>query len=480
MWVLWLICTLLLIVAVVLLIRPLFKTYSDSELRQNQKQANRRKELNIELYEQKKAQIELDYANELLDDEGKTQAHNEIEHSLIQDANVSSSAELMQLSKANARILAVVFLVFIPVFAIVTYAFIMPKNFDQVVLGKQPAKSPSSAQQAPDINSMVVSLEKKLQANPDNVQGWNMLGRSYVVMKRFTDAIGAYEKALEVNKTAQEKISGLEINYVEALMQTGIKQNYQKAQNMLQVLLAANPNNGDALWFMGFLDYEAGNKALAVERWTHLLSLIPANSEQAKIVNRYLSQVKSELPEGHPARAADKQVAVAQEDSSGKTQLVPKGPAPGQQMKGSPEEQAFIASMVARVESRVKENPQDLKGWKSLGKSYSVLKRYTDSANAYAKAVALDSSDVSLLIDYSNAAIKTKQADQLDTARSAFAQLLDKTPENANVLFLSGSLARADGDMEEAKKFWNKLLPLLAEGSAAYISVKNNLKSLQP
>jgi len=60
----------------------------------------------------------------------------------------------------------------------------------------------------------------------------------------------------------------------------------------------------------------------------------------------------------------------------------------------------------------------------------------------------------------------------------AFAQLLDKTPENTNVLFLSGSLARAAGDVEEAKRFWNKLLPLLAKGSAAYINVENNLKSL--
>jgi len=59
-------------------------------------------------------------------------------------------------------------------------------------------------------------------------------------------------------------------------------------------------------------------------------------------------------------------------------------------MTGSSEEQAFIASMIARVESRVKENPQDLKGWKSLGKSYAVLDRYPDSADAFAQAVALD------------------------------------------------------------------------------------------
>ena len=477
MWVLWSICVLLLIIAVVLLIKPLFKTYSDDELAQNQKQANRRKELNIELYEQKKAQIEVDCANGLLDEESKIQAQNEIEHSLIQDAEVSTSSELVQLSGSHAKKLAAAFLVFITVFSVIVYAVIMPQNIEQIVLNKQPAMSPNMGQQAPDISSMVVSLENKLKADPNNIQGWNMLGRSYVVLQQFADAVGAYEKALELSKSPQpdnspqEEIPDLEINYVEALMQTGDKQNYQKARTQLQVLLNANPDNGDALWFMGFLDYESDNLPLAVQHWTHLLALLPANSEQAQIVNTYLSRVRAELPDGHPAKIAEQAPIIPQNNA-------PKGPAPGQQMTGSSEEQAFIAAMIARVENRVKENPQDLKGWKALGKSYTVLKRYTDSANAYAKAVALDNNDVELMMNYTDAVIMTEQVNQLDNARIVFAQMLDKNPENADVLFLSGSLARAAGDVNEARMFWSKLLPLLAKGSEAYISVETQLNSL--
>ena len=116
MWVLWLICVVLLIIAVSLLIRPLFKTYSDSELAQNKIQADQRKALNIALYEQKKIQIEQDFANGLLDEEARLQAQNEIEHSLIHDAESSVSAELVQLPNAGAKKLAISFLIFIPVF----------------------------------------------------------------------------------------------------------------------------------------------------------------------------------------------------------------------------------------------------------------------------------------------------------------------------------------------------------------------------
>lgn len=481
MWVLWLICAVLLIIAVALLIRPLFKTCSDSELADNQIQADQRKALNIELYEQKKIQIEQDFSNGLLDDEARLQAQNEIEHSLIHDAEGSVSAELVQLSNAGAKKLAIVFLIFVPVFSVVTYLSIMPENVEQVVLSEPLAQSNQSKDQnqVPDISSMVGSLEKKLKEKPENAQGWNMLGRSYVVLKRYSDAVMAYEKALAlVKQNKAQQMPELEINYVEALMQTGEKDSYQKAQTILGNMLASNPDNGDALWFMGFLDYENGNKELAVERWTHLLSLLPENNEQAAIVNNYLNHVKNELNGGainekpsNSSGAAPVAQPAAKETA--------KGPAAGQQLTGSQEEQAFIASMIARVEKRVKENPQDLEGWKALGKSYGVLNRQIDSAEAYSKAVALNSNDVELLMNYSDAVIKTGDVNQLDKARIVFAQLVDQNPQNLDALFLSGSLARVAGDVNEAKKFWSLLLPQLAPGSEAYISVEKNLNSLK-
>ena len=484
MWVLWLICTVLVVIVIALLIRPLFKTFSESELVESQKKINQRKELNIELYEQKKVQIEQDFANGLLDEEGRIQAQNEIEHSLIQDAEGSAARELTQLSNAGAKKLAAALLLVVPIFSAITYLSIMPENFEQVVLQQPAARSSVQShtsggqKQVPDIATMVTSLEEKLQKNPDNAQGWNMLGRSYVVMKRYADAASSYEKALAlVKQNKAQPIPELEINYIEALMQTGQKEAYQKARTLLNEMLAVNPDNGDALWFMGFLDYEAGNKALAVEHWTHLLSLLPADGEQARIVLNYLKQINPQaagVANTQPTETAAKISKQAGETASAASA----GPAPGQQLTGSPEEQAFIAAMVARVEQRVKDNPQDIKGWKSLGKSYAVLNRHIDSAEAYAKALALDRSDVALLMNYSDAVIKTRDTAQLDKARIVFAQLIDQNPQNLDALFLSGSLARVAGDAEDAKKFWGLLLPQLSPGSKAYNNVESNLNSL--
>lgn len=480
MWILWTVCAVLLVIAVVILSRPLFRKYSEAELAQKQELANRRKKLNIELYEQKKAQIEQDFANGLLDEEARIEARNEVEHSLLHDTSVAHDTELVQIDNGMARKLVLSFLFFIPIFSIVTYAFIKPDNLETIVMNQASASMPGGQKKVPDIGAMVASLENKMKENPDNIQGWTMLGRSYVVMKRYPEAVNAYQKALDltIKKDRVEGRSDLKIDLVEVLLQVGGEPNYEQARTLLAELLDSDPDNADALWFMGFLDYQQGNKEQTIQRWKRLLSMLPVEGEQAQIVRSYMTQVVKELPEDSQLRADQSQPWSQPPPQQEKQAQVPKGPAPGQQMTGSKDEQAFIASMVARVEARVKADPQDLKGWTTLGKSYGVLGRYQDSAVAYGKAVAIDSSDVNLMINYANAVIKADDPQLYSQARDFFKQMLDKNPDNVDTLFLSGLMARAAGDKMAAKQYWQKLLPLLPADSPAALNVEKYLQEL--
>ena len=482
MWILWTVCAVLLVIAVVILSRPLFRKYSEAELAQKQELANRRKKLNIELYEQKKAQIEQDFANGLLDEEARIEARNEVEHSLLHDASVAHDTELVQIDNGMARKLALSFLFFVPLFSIVTYAFIKPDNLEAIVMNQVPASMPGGQKKVPDIGAMVASLENKLKENPDNIQGWTMLGRSYVVMKRYPEAVNAYQKALDlsIKKDKIEGRSDLKIDLVEVLLQVGGEPNYKQARTLLAELLDSDPDNADALWFMGFLDYQQGNKEQTIQRWKRLLGMLPAEGDQARIVRSYMSQVVKELPENSQLKVEAEQLlaqAAPQPQEQNQAQA-PKGSAPGQQMTGSKNEQAFIASMVARVEARVKADPQDLKGWTTLGKSYGVLGRYQDSADAYGKAVAIDSRDVNLMINYANAVIKADNPQLYSQARDFFKQMLDNNPDNVDALFLSGLMARAAGDKMAAKQYWQKLLPLLPVDSPAAQNVEKYLQEL--
>ncbi len=483
MWVLWLVFLLLIVIAAVWLLRPLFKNYSAAELLVKEQKASKRKELNIELFKQKQTQIEQDFALGLIDSESLKQAQNEIEHSLLQDVSDADETPLQQLDSRAAKKLGVSIALFVSVVSVVIYLWLKPDNLQQIVMAEQipQQQMPHAQGQAPDIASMVKSLEQKLLANPDNLQGWMMLGRSYAVTKNYDKAVNAYARAVELD---QSQNSDLIIDYGEALMQTGQSLNYQRAHELFQQLLKREPDNADALWFIGFLDYQAGNKDKVIERWSKLLTMLPPESEEAKVVNNYLAQVKAQTTSG---RTADIATATLPEtaappetpEQSSSIAAVNKPPGSSAPMFENKEsEQAFINSMIARVEQRVKDNPEDIKSWKMLGKSYAVQKRYADSANAYARAVALDSNDVQLLMNYTDAVMDSGDIEQINSARQVFTQLIKTNPGNADALFLSGSLARAAGDQEAARQLWTQLLTMLTKGSSAYNNVEQNLKAL--
>jgi len=61
-----------------------------------------------------------------------------------------------------------------------------------------------------DVGAMVMRLRAKLEANPDNLQGWLMLGRSYSNLGRYADAVYAYQKALSLKPSDVEIMALLE------------------------------------------------------------------------------------------------------------------------------------------------------------------------------------------------------------------------------------------------------------------------------
>lgn len=53
----------------------------------------------------------------------------------------------------------------------------------------------ASAQDLPAVAELVTGLERKLENNPDDLQGWVLLGRSYHHLQNWTKATEAFEQA---------------------------------------------------------------------------------------------------------------------------------------------------------------------------------------------------------------------------------------------------------------------------------------------
>jgi cytochrome c-type biogenesis protein CcmH len=131
--------------------------------------------------------------------------------------------------------------------------------------------SAQSAATAPDVPAMVQKLEKHMRDQPDDVTGWLMLGRSYVVLERLDDAILAYDHARRLNAGSVDAALGLG----EAMSLRAGGEITPPAAQMFETALTLAPDNPKALLYGGFAAVARGDKAAARDRWQALKDLHP-------------------------------------------------------------------------------------------------------------------------------------------------------------------------------------------------------------
>ncbi len=136
----------------------------------------------------------------------------------------------------------------------------------------------SPEQREQQIRAMVDGLEAKLKAAPDDVEGWRRLGRARMVLGQSSQAVAAFTEA-DQRKPNDPAILG---DLAEALLRTVPDTSLPPpaAVTVLRHLLAIDPNNALALYFLSTVEASAGNKPAARDMLDRLLKQIPANAPQ--------------------------------------------------------------------------------------------------------------------------------------------------------------------------------------------------------
>lgn len=128
----------------------------------------------------------------------------------------------------------------------------------------QARNDPAGAQRL-SIDSMVTRLEKRLADDDQDAEGWAMLGRSYFVLGRHADAAGAYERANRLSASAPRADWLADEAEARVLLQGHDFRGLPR--QLFERALAVEPGNPKALWYAGLAAAQAGEFALAVERW---------------------------------------------------------------------------------------------------------------------------------------------------------------------------------------------------------------------
>ena len=146
----------------------------------------------------------------------------------------------------------------------------------------QPGVS-SGAGQQPDVNDMVASLAERLKKQPDDLNGWKMLGRSYVTLGNFAGAVDAYQRAVDLEKAQNADTL---VNLGVAMARADGETLSPRAVTTIENALALNPDHPEALFYGGMTAFTRGDPNLAARRWEKLLETNPPPEIRSIIESR--------------------------------------------------------------------------------------------------------------------------------------------------------------------------------------------------
>ena len=123
-----------------------------------------------------------------------------------------------------------------------------------------------------------------------------------------------------------------------------------------------------------------------------------------------------------------------------------------------PLEQQDIGLLVARLESRIAQAPQNGQGWELLAGVYARIGRYEDSIAAHENALRLLGSSPARETAYGEVLTATANGTVTPQARAAFERALAKDPDFPAALYYYGIAAEQEGDRASARERWMRVI----------------------
>jgi cytochrome c-type biogenesis protein CcmH len=124
-----------------------------------------------------------------------------------------------------------------------------------------------------------------------------------------------------------------------------------------------------------------------------------------------------------------------------------------------------VAAMVERLAQRLQERPDDAQGWAMLARSYLMLGRLDEAAQASARALQLQPDDAQALADHADVlAMKNGRTLEGEPMR-LIERALQLDPDHVKALALAGAAAFDRGDLAEAARTWDRVALLAPPGS---------------
>lgn len=239
--------------------------------------------------------------------------------------------------------------------------------------------SMSSAQRASEpvaeagIASLIAKVEERLQAHPEDGQGWDVIAPVYIRQGRFTDAAQAFQRAIRLLGETPRRLAGF--GEASVLAANGIVT--EAARQAFERLAELEPARPEPRFWLALAKEQDGKLDAALADYRKLVSEAPPDAGWRGAVEERIARLADRLN----GKDATPSSGPTSEDIAAAEKLDPA------------ERTAMIDQMVGRLAERLKANGHDLAGWQRLLRAYAVLGQKDKATDALAEARKIFSGD---------------------------------------------------------------------------------------
>ena len=356
-------------------------------VRKRQSPTETRSRFDMRVYRDQLAEVDRDAARGLLGAEEAEAARVEVKRRMLAAVEADEPRRNAAPNGRGIAELAGAIVLIVPAAAVSLYlALGAPHNPDQPLAQRRSDLATTAVgdeQQLGSLEEVAAQLAKKLESRPDRAEGWFLLGRAYMTLNRFQDAVTALRRASDLAPD-QPEVEGA---FAEALIAEAGGQVGSAAREALQKLLALDPTSAQARFLLALDRAQQGDLRGAVQGWVDLVAIAPADAGWLTMVHQHLEKA---------AAQAGIDPASVQPSPEARALIAGTEPGPGADdvaaaREMSTEQRAeMIRGMVDRLATRLRDKPDDLEGWRRLTRAYEVLGEADKARDAQARVDALE------------------------------------------------------------------------------------------
>ncbi len=304
---------------------------------------------NLEVFQDQLAELDRDIARGTIDGAEAEQARAEIGRRILR---LAAERRDDRPARGNAgRMVATAAIFALPFASWGIYAATGSPGLPDLPLEARMSEDP----QAASVNELVARAEAHLSANPEDGRGWDVLAPIYYRMGRYDESAVAYGNAIRLLGANAAR----EANLGEAIAASAGGMMTADAVAALDRALALEPAHPKARFLIAVGLAQEGRAEEAEKAWRAMMAELPADSPWRNAAGQAVAEL-------------------ARTSTAAQT---------GEELILDNDQARMIDDMVAGLDRRLAENPDDAEGWQRLVHSYVVLGRRDEAADALARGL---------------------------------------------------------------------------------------------